>query len=186
MPCERYERYDIEEIKRRISCTELLRSFGAGISDKGFTKCVFHAEKTGSMKVWDDHVYCFGCHAHGDVIDLAKELYDSHDTAEVLRMLCGAFGIGTVSDTRELAKRAHAARQKARERTERIEKLKSVYYRLIAEYNRLETNRERYAPRSPTETELHPLFRESLNRLALVGDAVQRCEWAIIDAEKVR
>lgn len=180
------ERFDIEEVKRRVSCTELLRSFGHSISDKGFTKCVFHSEKTGSMRVWEDHVYCFGCHEHGDVIDLAKELYGTHDTAETLKMLCGAFGIYAVTDTNELAERARIARQKARERTNRIEKLKTVYYKLIAEYRRLEMNRERYAPRSPTETELHPLFRESLNRLSVIEDALQRCEWAIIDAEKER
>src|SRR5690242_448727 len=30
--------------------------------------CPFHAEKTGSFTVREDHYRCFGCGAHGDVI----------------------------------------------------------------------------------------------------------------------
>jgi DNA primase len=135
------------------------------------------------MQVYEDSYHCFSCGAHGDVIDLAAQLYGV-DSREAIRITAELAGISEVSDTKEYANRARIARQKARERTNRIEKLKTVYYKLIAEYRRLEMNRERYAPRSPTETELHPLFRESLNRLAVIEDALQRCEWAIIDAER--
>src|SRR4051812_41729708 len=30
--------------------------------------CPFHAEKTPSFYVYDDHYHCFGCGAHGDAI----------------------------------------------------------------------------------------------------------------------
>ena len=32
--------------------------------------CVSHSEKTPSLHVYDDHVHCFGCRFHGDVVDV--------------------------------------------------------------------------------------------------------------------
>lgn len=37
-------------------------------------KCVFHDDKTPSMKV-DERYYCFGCGATGDAINLVAHLY---------------------------------------------------------------------------------------------------------------
>lgn len=34
--------------------------------------CPFHAEKTASFYVYDDHFHCFGCGSHGDVYDFLK------------------------------------------------------------------------------------------------------------------
>jgi putative DNA primase/helicase len=33
------------------------------------TLCPFHGEKTPSFYVWPDHFHCYGCGAHGDVLD---------------------------------------------------------------------------------------------------------------------
>lgn len=40
--------------------------------NRGVACCVFHEEKTPSMKYYqkDNRVYCFGCHKGGDVIDV--------------------------------------------------------------------------------------------------------------------
>src|SRR5215218_8273614 len=32
--------------------------------------CIAHDEKTPSMHVYEDHVHCFGCGFHGDVVDV--------------------------------------------------------------------------------------------------------------------
>ena len=38
----------------------------------GFARCVWHTEKTPSMKVYEDnHVHCFGCGGHGSAVDVA-------------------------------------------------------------------------------------------------------------------
>ena len=36
--------------------------------------CPFHNEKTGSFTVYSDHFHCFGCGAHGDAIQFARDL----------------------------------------------------------------------------------------------------------------
>jgi DNA polymerase len=35
----------------------------------GLVCCPFHADRTPSCRVYDDHFHCFGCGAHGDAID---------------------------------------------------------------------------------------------------------------------
>ncbi len=36
-------------------------------------RCIFHSDKTPSMHVWADHLYCFGCGMYADVFDLLRE-----------------------------------------------------------------------------------------------------------------
>lgn len=45
------------------------------ISRTGFIKCLWHSEKTASCKVFADNKFrCFGCQAHGDVVDIVRKL----------------------------------------------------------------------------------------------------------------
>lgn len=53
----------------------------------GFTKCIYHKEKTGSMRVYNDnHAYSFCCGKRSDVIDIYKEL-NSCSFKEAVRAL---------------------------------------------------------------------------------------------------
>ena len=45
-----------------------------GTVKRGFMRCLFHADRTPSLKLYGDHFHCFGCGAHGDVIDLTAGL----------------------------------------------------------------------------------------------------------------
>ena len=42
----------------------------------GFTRCIWHEEKSGSLKYYkkNNKVFCFGCGKHGDVIDVVQQL----------------------------------------------------------------------------------------------------------------
>lgn len=48
--------------------------------------CPFHNDRTPSMKLNEDYFYCFGCGAHGDVINLAARLFglSSYDATKKL------------------------------------------------------------------------------------------------------
>jgi len=61
----------------------------------GFMRCPFHADKTPSLKLYDDHFHCFGCGAHGDVLDLTMGLLGCSKT-EAARRLAADFGSGQV------------------------------------------------------------------------------------------
>jgi DNA primase len=178
-------RFDTDLIKSRLSCPDLLAMHGIETNRKGRARCCFHDDNRPSMAVFDDHVHCYACGAHADVIGLAEQLY-SVGTAEAIRITAELAGIAAVSDTKDYADRAKKARMKATQRDTTIEALKRSYDKLLAEFVRLEQNKSEYAPRSPNDTELHPLFREALTRLDYVGYALQQCEWMILDAEKAR
>lgn len=53
----------------------------------GFTKCVFHNEKSASMKVYTNNTfYCFGCNKGGDVIDLLRGIQQCTFTEAVSKL----------------------------------------------------------------------------------------------------
>lgn len=71
---------DFDQIKERVPLLDYLHS--RGIKEKKDRKilCPVHNEKTPSCQLYiseyhvDDHWYCYGCGAGGDVIDMAKHL----------------------------------------------------------------------------------------------------------------
>ena len=82
---------DFGEIKRTITPIEAARRYGT--VKHGFMRCPFHADRTPSLKLYDNHFHCFGCGAHGDVIDLAAGLLGC-SKSEAARRLVADFGCG--------------------------------------------------------------------------------------------
>lgn len=54
----------------------------------GFTRCIFHEEKTGSMKYYKDknRVHCFSCNQGWDAIDIYQKLNNVEFTEAVKRL----------------------------------------------------------------------------------------------------
>jgi len=54
----------------------------------GFTRCIFHEEKTGSMKYYKDknRVHCFSCNKGWDAIDIYQKLNNVEFTEAVKRL----------------------------------------------------------------------------------------------------
>lgn len=71
---------DTAEIKKRVSLRELmLRDGHKLVMMGGLEKCIcpFHKEKSPSCCVYTDgHLYCFGCHASGDVIGYTMKFHN--------------------------------------------------------------------------------------------------------------
>ena len=82
---------DFGEIKRTITPIEAARRYGT--VKHGFMRCPFHADRTPSLKLYGDHFHCFGCGAHGDVIDLTAGLLGC-SKSEAARRLEADFGYG--------------------------------------------------------------------------------------------
>lgn len=157
---------------------------GIETNRKGRARCCFHDDNRPSMAVFDDHVHCYACGAHADVIALAAQLY-CVDNCEAIRITAELAGIAAIDNTREYQEKADMIRQKADERKQTINALNTSYYKLLAEFARLERNKTEYAPRSP-DTDLHPLFVEAITRIEFVWYALIECERMILDAEKAR
>lgn len=62
------------EIVEQINLKQAIEDYGFSISKGGYISCPFHNDKTPSMKIYDDHYYCFSCGEHGNVINFVAGL----------------------------------------------------------------------------------------------------------------
>ena len=65
---------------------------GLPIQQGSMVCCPFHADRTPSMKLNEDYFYCFGCGAHGDVIEFTSKLFGI-SALDAAKKLAADFGI---------------------------------------------------------------------------------------------
>lgn len=63
-----------EEVKNAVPMQDAARLYGFTPNRAGFIRCPFHNDKTPSLKLYSRSFYCFGCGAHGSVIDFVAQL----------------------------------------------------------------------------------------------------------------
>lgn len=78
--------------RRAAPLGEAARRYGT--VRRGFMRCPFHADRVPSLKLYYDHFHCFGCGAHGDVVDLTAGLLGC-SKAEAARRLEVDFSSGS-------------------------------------------------------------------------------------------
>jgi len=149
---------DFKGIKDAVPVPVAAEHYGLAVRN-GMTQCIFHDDRNPSMKLYDDHFYCFGCTEHGDVISLTARLF-SLTPLEAAKKLCTDFGISCNKDKPYI--RRHIRIETQREKEQKAFRILSDYYRLLKEY------RDEYKPKSEAEP-FHPLFEESLQNLELYG-----------------
>lgn len=149
---------DFKEIKDTVPVPIAAEHYGLAVRN-GMTQCIFHDDRNPSMKLYDDHFYCFGCTEHGDVISLTARLF-SLTPLEAAKKLCADFDISCNTDKPYI--RQHIRIESRREKEQKAFRILYDYYRLLKKY------REEYAPKSEAE-QFHPLFKESLQNLELYG-----------------
>ena len=87
-------------LKRAVPLDEAAERYGTVRC--GFMLCPFHADKVPSLKLYGDHFHCFGCGAHGDLIDLTAALLGCSKT-DAARRLEADFGSGGFVSSHGLA-----------------------------------------------------------------------------------
>ncbi len=81
-----------EKVKKMVSVREAAERYGVPIKRSQMARCPFHDDHIPSLMIKEDHYHCFGCGAHGDVIDFTAQLFGlrPYDAA---RKLATDFGI---------------------------------------------------------------------------------------------
>ena len=83
----------IPRIKERLTIREVVDRYGLPVK-RGFICCPFHSERTPSLKLYENNTwYCFGCGAHGDVIDFVSKM-EGKTFSETIRSLALEMGLG--------------------------------------------------------------------------------------------
>lgn len=124
------------EIKKRVSGTDACRQYGIILNSRGFARCPFHNERTGSFRIYKDgSFHCFGCGAHGgSVIDLVMKLFDE-SVVDACKRLNADFRLGLIQEG-NLSTTERIARNKAVwERKKQAERAEKEYRELIDEFN---------------------------------------------------
>lgn len=134
----------IETIKATVSPADAADRYGLTICRKGMTLCPFHDDHHPSLRLYDDHFYCFACAAHGDVIDLTAKLLGI-TVPEAIRHLEEDFGINTNADLPKTAR-------PARPHLSRFREDELLCLSTLTEYERLLRGwKTEYAPKTPDD-----------------------------------
>lgn len=108
---------NVFQAARGVSAVEAAQRLGIPFRQsgkRGSACCVFHAEKTPSMVLYPDDkgFHCFGCSAHGDAIDLYRQVRGL-TPFEAAKEICRDFGLQWTDDDQPSGKpkprRAHEA-----------------------------------------------------------------------------
>ncbi|MCL2053007.1 MAG: CHC2 zinc finger domain-containing protein [Oscillospiraceae bacterium] len=146
------------EVKERLNLREVAEYYGLEVNRGGFASCLFHAERTPSMKLYDDHFHCYGCPHHGDVTDLTAAFFNLSPIESTQKL---AFDFGIISAHRKFEKPAIKEQIKHYSQASKERKAE----RILRDYcDFLSYCRREYAPKEQGEN-LHPLFTHSLTEL---------------------
>ena len=79
-----------EFVKANVTVPQAAEHYGVEVQRNGMCRCPFHDDRHPSMKLNKDYFYCFGCGAHGDVIEFTARLFGlgSYEAAKKLVILC--------------------------------------------------------------------------------------------------
>lgn len=151
-----------EEVKAAVDINTAAEYYGLNVR-KDTALCPFHNEKTGSLKLYHDHFYCFGCGEHGDVIKLTGKLLGLSPIDSARRLACD-FNVIIHDDFKP---KGQARNKASHQRIVTYRERENRAYRLLAGYCKyLEDCRIRYAPLSPEERP-HLLFVTALCELEM-------------------
>lgn len=168
-------KYDIEKIRANNLLTDKVREYGIELNSKGYAGCPFHNEKTGSFKVYEDGTYhCFGCGAHGDVIDFVSRI-ENIGFNEACKRLGGELSF---SGYRASNKRKRAAEDKKRKLSEAWDR----YYSALEAFEVNEATIERLKPLSLDDV-ASDSWLSALCRKAELQNAVEQAELEIAKLE---
>ncbi len=140
---------------------EAAKFYGLQITRSGMACCPFHEDGKPSMKIYEDHYYCFGCGATGDCTGFVSKLFGISQL-DAAKKISHDFGLNLFNG--EIAVPVN-------ERV-RTENNYHVWLRnaraTVTEYlHRLDEWRRIYKPINQSE-QLNPLFVESLQKTSYI------------------
>ena len=158
-----------KRVKRQVSVPEAAEHYGLAASRSGMACCPFHEDHHPSMKLYEDHFYCFACGAHGDVSDLAARLLNL-SPREAAKRVSADFGLrGPVPGGREAEAPVRRADEERKDRALRQRCCRIAVNRYL---HQLEEWKQTLAPRTPEEPQ-DPRYAEActmLERTANLAD----------------
>lgn len=156
-----------KKIKESLNMVEVANYYGFKINHSCFISCIFHNERTPSMRLYKNNFHCFGCCAHGDIIDFVGKVF-SLDPYDAAQKLASDFGI--LNDYNYISSKATSKikRVNTEQKIVRSTEQEQQTYQLLLEYRHyLQYFKQKFAPKNAKE-DIHHFFIERINQLDLI------------------
>ncbi len=134
-------------VKSQLRTRDVALFYGIEVNHSGKALCPFHDDHHPSLFVDDTHYHCYGCQAHGDVINLTANLFDLTNT-DAARKLIADFHLDPDKPLPESIK------QKIQIQTEaqRLRENENLCFSVLAEYRQLLRDWKKcHVPVNPTD-----------------------------------
>lgn len=137
-------------IRESVSARRYAEVAGLNVNRAGLAHCPFHDGDHGaSLKLYDGNRgwYCYGCHQHGDVIELAKRLYNL-SFPQAIQKIATDCGInvpqpGTENYIKKMSAANNRARQQEEQRNREAMLANAIEQRYLVEFEAwLQADRE--------------------------------------------
>ena len=146
------------EVKERLNLIDTAQYYGVKPNRSGFVNCLFHNDKTPSLKLYPTHFHCYGCGKHGDIITLTEQLF-TLPPYHAAQKLAQDFHITKGNNYKNIK----PIKPRISEQMKYYQQEQKTF-RLLNDYCLfLEKWREDFKPETPDD-EFHPLFVESLTK----------------------
>ena len=158
------------DIRRMLTAQQVAEFYGFQVGRSGFMKCPFHqGDHTASLKLYDGDGgwHCFGCGAHGSVIDFVMRLFDLNFRQAVLRINAD-FHLGLTPSKPGRAARS-AALEARREEQRREAQAEQNFRYMAAELHYWQEAKDVFPPiRQDNDVYYHPLYVTAVKRLPYI------------------
>ena len=159
-----------EEIKQRLTMREVAEYYGFQINHTKCIRCPFHAgDRQASLHIYPESggFHCFGCGAHGSVIDFVMRLFDLNFRQAVLRINAD-FQLGLTASKSDRVAR-FAALESRREEQRRKAQAESNFWFMTHEFYYWKEIRDTFQPTWQEDIVFfHPLYAEAVKRLPYI------------------
>lgn len=126
-----------DKVKFLVDVPTAARSYGVEVHQGNMALCPFHRERHPSCKLYEDHYYCFGCQAHGDVIKLVQELF-SVSAIEAVKQINSEFALGLDVDKPPDMEKVNRRRREIAERKAEKARVEHMYDVLLRYFTLLD------------------------------------------------
>lgn len=158
------------EIKQILTMQQVAEFYGFSVSRSGFIQCPFHSgDHTASMKLYPGHggYHCFGCGAHGSVIDFVMNLFDLNFRQAILR-LNADFNLGLTSQSPDKDERSKIIDARIEEKQKKDQDEANFRF-MVSEMWYWKEVIELFPPiRTGDDAYYHPLYVEAIKRLPYI------------------
>lgn len=139
-----------DEVKELVDVPTAARSYGVEVHRGNMALCPFHRERNPSCKLYEDHYYCYGCQAHGDVIRLVQELFGLKPI-EAVKQINSDFALSLDVDKPPDMEKVNRRRREIAGRKAEKARIEHMYDVLLRYFTLLDKYKIRYAPKNPDD-----------------------------------